>query len=160
MAKEIRLSQKIADEYRKELEHLTTVGEKEIAEKIKEARSFGDLSENAEYDAAKNEQGKLYARIAELQAILENCEIVDESELEKNQDTIHVGSRVVVLDLEFDEEETFVITVSQEANPVEGKVSEESPFGKALVNRKAGEEVTVEAPEGKIRYMIKSVERA
>ena len=144
MAKEYRLSAERFEELKQELTYLKTVREKEVAELIKEARSFGDLSENSEYDEAKNEQGKLYSRIAELEEIL---------------DIVHVGNTVVVEDLEFSEEETYQIVGSQEADPMNGRISEESPFGRALLGRKAGDEVVVEAPAGNIRYKITAIQR-
>ena len=155
MAKEYRLSAERFEELKQELTYLKTVREKEVAELIKEARSFGDLSENSEYDEAKNEQGKL--RIAELEEILSNYTII--SEQEKNMDIVHVGNTVVVEDLEFSEEETYQIVGSQEADPMNGRISEESPFGRALLGRKAGDEVVVEAPAGNIRYKITAIQR-
>ena len=157
MAKEYRLSAERFEELQQELTSLKTVREKEVAELIKEARSFGDLSENSEYDEAKNEQGKLYSRIAELEEILSNYTII--SEQEKNMDIVHVGNTVVVEDLEFSEEETYQIVGSQEADPMNGRISEESPFGRALLGRKAGDEVVVEAPAGNIRYKITAIQR-
>lgn len=157
MAKEYRLSAERAEELKQELTYLKTVREKEVAELIKEARSFGDLSENSEYDEAKNEQGKLYSRIAELDEILSNYTIIDESE--QHLDTIHVGNTVIVLDVEFDEEETYTIVGSQEADPMNGRISEESPFGRALLGKREGDDVTVEAPEGNIKYKIKAIQR-
>ena len=157
MAKEYRISAERLEELQKELTYLKTVREKEVAEQIKEARSFGDLSENSEYDEAKNEQGKLYSRMAELEEILSNYTIIDDSE--KSADMIHVGTTVVVKDLEFDEEETYEIVGSQESDPMNGRISEESPFGKALLGRKVGEEVIVEAPAGNLHYQILKIER-
>ncbi len=157
MAKEYRISAERLEELQQELTYLKTVREKEVAEQIKEARSFGDLSENSEYDEAKNEQGKLYSRMAELEEILSNYTIIDDSE--KSADMIHVGTTVVVKDLEFDEEETYEIVGSQEADPMNGRISEESPFGKALLGHKVGEEVVVEAPAGNLRYQILKIER-
>lgn len=156
MAKEYRLSAERAEELQKELVYLKTVREKEVAELIKEARSFGDLSENSEYDEAKNEQGKLYSRIAELDEILSNYTIIEEQET--SHDIVHVGSTVTVKDLEFDEVETYQIVGSQEADPMNGRISEESPFGKALLGQKSGEVVVVEAPEGNLRYEILKIE--
>lgn len=156
MAKEYRLSAERAEELQKELVYLKTVREKEVAELIKEARSFGDLSENSEYDEAKNEQGKLYSRIAELDEILSNYVIIEEEQTA--QDIVHVGSTVQVKDLEFDEEETYQIVGSQEADPMNGRISEESPFGKALLGQKSGKTVVVEAPEGNLRYQILKIE--
>ena len=157
MAKEYRISAERLEELKQELTYLKTVREKEVAELIKEARSFGDLSENSEYDEAKNEQGKLYSRMRELEEILSNYILIDEQE--KSADVIHVGTTVVVVDLEFDEELTYEIVGSQEADPMSGRISEESPFGKALLGRKSGDEVNVEAPAGNIRYKILKIER-
>ncbi len=157
MAKEYTLSAERLEELQKELVYLKTVREKEVAELIKEARSFGDLSENSEYDEAKNEQGKLYSRIAELDEILSNYTVIDDRE--KSADIVHVGSTVTVRDVEFDEEQTYQIVGSQEADPMNGRISEESPFGRALLGRRSGEEVTVEAPAGSIRYQIVGLHR-
>ena len=157
MAKEYRLSAERLEELKQELTYLKTVREKEVAELIKEARSFGDLSENSEYDEAKNEQGKLYSRIAELDEILSNYTIIEEQETAR--DIVHVGNNVVVKDLEFDETLTYQIVGSQEADPMNGRISEDSPFGKALMGSKAGSEITVEAPKGVIRYRVDKIER-
>ena len=157
MAKEYRLSAERLEELKQELTYLKTVREKEVAELIKEARSFGDLSENSEYDEAKNEQGKLYSRMAELEEILGNYTLI--SDQEKNVDIVHVGTTVLVRDLEFDEELSYQIVGSQEADPMNGRISEESPFGRALLGRREGEEVVVEAPAGNIRYQIIRIER-
>ena len=157
MAKEYRISAERLEELKQELTYLKTVREKEVAELIKEARSFGDLSENSEYDEAKNEQGKLYSRMRELEEILANYILIDDQE--KSADVVHVGTTVVVKDLEFDEELTYEIVGSQEADPMSGRISEESPFGKALLGRKIGDEVVVEAPAGSIRYQILKIER-
>ena len=140
-----------------ELEELKTVKRKEVAEKIKVARGFGDLSENSEYDEAKNEQGKLYSRIAELDEILSNYTLIEEQE--NHMDMVHVGNNVVVKDLEFDETLHYQIVGSQEADPMNGRISEDSPFGRALLGKKAGEEVVVEAPAGNIRYQIVEIQR-
>ena len=157
MAKEYRLSPERLEELKEELIYLKTVREKEVAEQIKEARSFGDLSENSEYDEAKNEQGKLYSRIAEVETILANCVVIEEDE--HDGDYVRMGSTVVVLDKEFDEEATYKIVGSQEADPMNGAISEDSPFGKALLGRNAGEDVTVDAPAGPVAYKILKVER-
>lgn len=141
-----------------ELEQLKTVKRKEVAEKIKVARGYGDLSENSEYDEAKNEQGKLYSRIAELEEILLHAVIVDESEMDS--DKISIGCRVVVTNLDNGKQlPEYTIVGSQEANVMERKVSEDSPFGKALMGTKAGDEITVEAPRGVIHYRVDSIER-
>ena len=126
MAKEYRLSAERLEELKQELTYLKTVREKEVAELIKEARSFGDLSENSEYDEAKNEQGKLYSRIAELDEILSNYTLIEEQE--NHMDMVHVGNNVVVKDLEFDETLHYQIVGSQEADPMNGRISEDSPL--------------------------------
>lgn len=151
MAKEYKLSAERLKELQDEMTYLKTVREKEVAELIKEARSFGDLSENSEYDEAKNEQGKLYSRIAQLEEILSNYVVIDE---EAGGDYVHLGSTVVVLDKEFDEEATYKIVGSQEADPMNGAISEDSPFGKALLGKSAGADVVVDAPSGAVEYKI------
>ena len=155
-ASRFKMSQERLDALKEELYYLETVREKEVAEQIKEARSFGDLSENSEYDEAKTEQGKLYSKIAELKVLIENAEIVDKAEHPK--DSVPLGSIVKVLDLEFDEEETYEIVGSQEANPKAGRISDDSPVGRALHTHRAGDTVTVAAPAGEIKLKILSVE--
>ena len=157
MAKEFKLSPERLKELQDELNYLKTVREKEVAELIKEARSFGDLSENSEYDEAKTEQGKLYSRIAEVENILSNYVVIEESE--ESGAYVRLGSTVTVLDKEFNEEETYKLVGSQEADPMNGAISEDSPFGKALLGRNAGEDVTVDAPAGPVEYKILKVER-
>ena len=157
MAKEYKLSPERLKELQEELNYLKTVREKEVAELIKEARSYGDLSENSEYDEAKNEQGRLYSRMAEVEEILANCVVIEEEETEG--DYIRMGSTVTVFDKEFEEEQTFRITGSQEADPMNGLISEESPFGKALMGRVEGDEIVVDAPSGPVEYKIIKVER-
>ena len=152
MAKEYKLSAERLEELKKELTYLKTVREKEVADQIKEARSFGDLSENSEYDEAKNEQGKLYSRIAEIEEILSNYVVIEESE--EAHDTVRIGSTITVLDKEFGEKETYQVVGSQEADPMNGRISEESPFGKALLGKSVGEDVVVDAPAGTIHYQI------
>lgn len=158
MAKEYKLSPQRHKELQDELTYLTTVREKEVAELIKEARSYGDLSENSEYDAAKNEQGKLYARMAELQEILQNCTIIEEDE-DTTGNYIRLGSTVTVYDVEFEEEQKYKIVGSQEADPMEGQISEDSPFGRTLLGHNEGEDIVVEAPGGPVSYKILKVER-
>lgn len=153
-----KMSQERLDALKEELHYLETTREKEVAELIKEARSFGDLSENSEYDEAKTEQGKLYSRIAELENILLHAVIVDETDMDS--DKVSIGCRVTVTNL--DNGKTlpeYTIVGSQEANVMERKVSEDSPFGKALMGSKAGSEITVEAPKGVIRYRVDKIER-
>lgn len=150
-----KMSRERYEELSKELEYMQTVREKEVSELIKEARSYGDLSENSEYDEAKEEQGKLYSKIAEYKALLANAEIVEPTEGKKG--VVGIGSRVRVLDLEFNEEEEYQIVGSQEANPQLGRISEESPFGRGLMGHKIGQTVTVEAPAGLLKFKIISV---
>ena len=141
-----------------QMNYLKTVREKEVAELIKEARSFGDLSENSEYDEAKNEQGKLYSRMAEIEEILSNYVVIEEEE--KDGDFIRLGSTVTVLDKEFNEEEVYQVVGSQEADPMNGLISEESPFGKALLGKVVGDDVVVEAPAGVLRYQVLDIQKA
>ena len=141
-----------------ELENLKVVRRKEVAAKIKEARDQGDLSENAEYDAAKDEQRDIEARIEELEKILKNAEVVDEDEV--NLDKISVGCTVTVYDVEFDEEMEFKIVGSTEANSLQGKISNESPVGRALLGCEVGETVTVETQAGDIAYKVLKIERS
>jgi transcription elongation factor GreA len=138
-----------------ELEYLQTVREREVADQIREARSFGDLSENSEYDEAKTEQGKLYSKIAELKNLLENAEIIEEI---KADGKIVMGSEITVRDLDLNEEQVFKIVGSQEANPLEGKISDESPFGAALLGRKKGDRITVQAPSGTLNFEILDIQ--
>ena len=151
-----KMSQERIDAIKAELNYLETVREKEVAELIKEARSFGDLSENSEYDEAKTEQGKLYSKIAELKVLIENAEIVDNMDTDAPKDTVTLGSIVKVLDEDF--EETYEIVGSQEANPRMGRISDDSPVGRALHGHRAGDVVTVAAPAGNIELKIISVE--
>ena len=158
MAKEYKLSAERLKELQDELTYLKTVREKEVADQIKEARSFGDLSENSEYDEAKNEQGKLYSRIAEVEEILANCVVIEEDENDHN--AVRLGSRITVLDLEFDEQETYEVVGSQEADPMNVRISEDSPFGRALLGKEVGEEVLVEAPAGNLHYKVLDIQKA
>lgn len=157
MAKEYKLSPQRLKELQDEMNYLKTVREKEVAELIKEARSFGDLSENSEYDEAKNEQGKLYSRIAELEEIIKLAVVVTGDTYAA--DEVSPGCRFVVKDLEFDEEEEYHFVGSQEADPMDGKISDESPFGKAMLGKKVGTVVEVEAPAGVIKYQIVKIEK-
>lgn len=141
-----------------ELHDLKVVKRKEVAGKIKEAREQGDLSENAEYDAAKDEQRDIEARIEEIEKILKNVEVVDEEEVDV--DTANVGCTVKVYDEEFEEEIEFKLVGSSEANSLQGKISNESPVGKALIGRGVGEEVDVETQAGTIRYKILEIQRS
>ena len=158
MAKEFKMSQTRYDELKQELDYSKTTRADEVAELIKEARGFGDLSENSEYDEAKNEQGKLYSRIAELEDILLHAVIVDEAEMDS--DKISIGCKVIVTNLDTRKQlPAYKIVGSQEADVMNRAISEDSPFGKALMGRKAGDEVIVEAPKGAIHYRVDSIER-
>ncbi len=141
-----------------ELHDLKVNRRKEVADKIREAREQGDLSENAEYDAAKDEQRDIEARIDELEAILKNAEVVDEEEVDLNK--INVGCVVKVFDVEYDEELEFNIVGSTEANSLQGKISNESPVGAALIGKKVGDKVKVETQMGVIEYKVLSIEKA
>lgn len=141
-----------------ELDDLIVVKRKEVAQKIKEAREQGDLSENAEYDAAKDEQRDIEARIEEIEKILKNAEIVDEDEV--NTDAINIGCQVTILDCEFDEELVYKIVGSTEANSLKGKISNESPVGRALIGKKVGEMVSVDTQVGTVQYKVLDIQRA
>ena len=158
MVKEFKMSQERYDELKAELDYSKTTRADEIAELIKEARGFGDLSENSEYDEAKNEQGKLYSRIAELEDILLHVVIIDESEGASN--AVSIGCTVTVVDLKTGREmPPYKVVGSQEADPMHRAISEESPFGKALMGAKEGDEFSVEAPVGIIHYRVEKIER-
>ena len=141
-----------------ELQDLKVVQRKEIAQKIKEAREQGDLSENAEYDAAKDEQRDIEARIEELEKILKNAEVVVEDEVDV--DKINIGCKVIIMDMEFNEELEYKIVGSTEANSLKGKISNESPVGKALIGAKIGDVVTVETQAGEIQYKVLGIDRS
>ena len=157
MAKEYKLTVIRMKELEEELQYLKTIREKEVAELIKEARSFGDLSENSEYDEAKNEQAKLYGRIAEVENILAHAVIIDETEDAAGR--VGLGCTVKVRDVEFDETDIYAIVGSQEANPKEHRTSDDSPFGRAMIGKTAGDSVEVEAPVGTLQFEILSVEK-
>ena len=141
-----------------ELQYLKVVKRKEIAQKIKEAREQGDLSENAEYDAAKDEQRSIEAKIEELEKIIRNAEVIDESTFDK--DTVSIGSTVRFYDEEFDEELEYRIVGSTESDIMKGLISNESPLGKALVGSKLGQEIEVESAEGVSKYRVLEISRS
>ena len=149
-----KMSRERYEELQKELEYMQTVREKEVQEAIKEARSYGDLSENSEYDEAKEEQGKLYSKIAEYKNLLQNAEIVEHVQ---RSGIVRIGATVRVLDLEFNEECEYKIVGSQEVNAMQGRISDDSPFGRGLMGHKVGETVLVEAPVGSLKYEILDV---
>ncbi len=138
-----------------ELEELKTVKREDISEKIRIARGFGDLSENSEYDQAKNDQALVEARIAQIEDQLKNIQILDADSLKGN--VAQVGCKVTLLDLELDEEMTYRIVSAVEANSVQDAISEESPVGKAIIGHKAGQEVLVKVPAGEIKFKILSI---
>ena len=157
MAKEYKITSLRLRDLEKELNYLKTTREREIAAMIAEARSYGDLSENSEYDAAKNEQAKLYGRIAELEDILSHAVII-EDENEANG-RVGLGCTVVVENVKTGVQTTYIITGSQEANPMEGKLSDDSPFGRAAVGKSEGDVFTVNAPAGSYEMKVISVTR-
>ena len=146
-----KMSEERLQELKAELVYLQTVREKEVAQQIKEARSFGDLTENSEYDEAKTEQGKLYAKIAEIKNLIENAEIVYASD---QTDSIGIGSRVTVRDLEFGTEDTYEIVGSQEADPTLSRISDDSPFGRGLMDKRKGDIIEIDAPAGVLKFEI------
>ncbi|MCI8691072.1 MAG: transcription elongation factor GreA [Oscillibacter sp.] len=157
MEKEYKMSAARAKELQEELNYLKTTRSDEVAEQIKVARGFGDLSENSEYDEAKNEQGKLYSRIAELEEIIQHIVIVEES---TDTDVVSIGCKITVQDSENRMgPQTYTIVGSQEADPMHGIISENSPFGKAFIGAREGDAVTVEAPIGNINYKVLKIER-
>lgn len=157
MAKEFKLTKLRHEELLKELEYLKTTREREVADMIAEARSYGDLSENSEYDAAKNEQAKLYGRIAEVEDILNHAVLIEDENAASGR--VGLGATVVLKDDETGFETEYRITGSQEANPMEHKLSDDSPIGRAIVGKAAGEQVTVHAPAGDFTMTVISVSR-
>ena len=144
-------------QYEDELQNLKVVRRKEVAQKIKEAREQGDLSENAEYDAAKDEQRDIELRIEELEKLLKNAEVVVEEEIDVNK--INIGCKVKLLDVEYDEEMEFYIVGSTEANSLQNKISNEAPVGRALIGKSVGDVVDVETQAGIIQYNVLAIQR-
>ena len=144
-------------QYEDELQNLKVVRRKEVAQKIKEAREQGDLSENAEYDAAKDEQRDIELRIEELEKLLKNAEVVVEEEIDVNK--INIGCKVKLLDVEYDEEMEFFIVGSTEANSLQNKISNEAPVGRALIGKSVGDVVDVETQAGIIQYKVLEIQR-
>ena len=157
MKKEFKMSQSRFDELQTELNFLKTTRSDEVAEMIKVARGFGDLSENSEYDEAKNEQGKLYSRINELENVLLHAVIIEEGDMPT--DRVTIGSTVTVTDVKRGKNRKFRIVGSQEADAMNGIISEDSPCGKALMGAREGQQVTVVAPAGEIQYTVDKIER-
>ena len=157
MAKVIKLTEDGLKKLEEELEYLKTAGRADIAEKIKVARGYGDLSENSEYDEAKNEQAKIEARIVEIEEMLKNVEIIED--VKGNAKTVMVGVKVKVLDEEYGDECEYRVVGSTEADPREGKFSDESPVGRALMGKKIGDEVIVEAPGGEFKLKVVGISK-
>ena len=151
------MTQEGFDKLQEELHQLRTTGRAEVSEKIRVARGFGDLSENSEYDEAKNEQAKIEARIVEIEAMLKNVEIIED--VKGNTKSVIVGVKVKVLDEEYGDECEYRVVGSTEADPRNGKISDESPVGKALLGKKIGEEVIVEAPGGEFKLKILGISK-
>ncbi|MDR0381842.1 MAG: transcription elongation factor GreA [Oscillospiraceae bacterium] len=156
MQKQYKLTEERLRNLQDELIYLRTVREKEVAEQIKEARSFGDLSENSEYDEAKNEQGRLFSRMVELEDIIAHAVVLQPDNLDTDQ--VVAGCRVRVQDLDSQEQEEYAVVGSQEANPLENRISDESPFGRALVGSRVGDDVSFEVPAGVLRYRILGIQ--
>ena len=150
--KQVVLTGEGLERLEKELEFLKTVQRKDVAEKIKQARAFGDLSENAEYDEAKNEQAQVETRIVHLENMLRNAKVIDDDDV--STDVVSLGSKVKVLDVEYDEELQYIIVGSTEANPTQMRVSDESPVGSALIGKKVGDVVETAVPMGTIKLKI------
>ena len=157
MAKTIKITDAGLKKLQQELEALNTEGRADIAEKIKVARGYGDLSENSEYDEAKNEQAKLEARILEIEAMLKNVEIIED--IKGKAKTVVIGCKVKVLDMEFGDEDEYRVVGSTEADSRQGKISDESPMGKALLGKKIGDEVIFEAPAGEFKVKILEISK-
>lgn len=157
MAKQTILTYEGLKKLEEELEYLKTVKRQEVAERIKQARAFGDLSENSEYDEAKNEQAFVEGRIATLEAMLRNAKVIDEDDI--TLDKVSIGSTVKVYDEDLGEEVEYTIVGSPEADPSQMKISDESPVGKALLGHSVGEVVNVEVPDGIIKMKILEIRR-
>ena len=157
MAKQIVMTESGLEKLKEELDFLKSVKRKEAAENVGIARSFGDLSDNSEYDEAKNEQAKVEAQIAELEETIKHVTVISDSEIQT--DSVRPGVTVGVLDMEFDEEDEFMIVNSHEVDPVARKISDQSPIGKALIGAKVGDVVTVEVPDGTAQFKILKITR-
>ncbi|WP_296130156.1 transcription elongation factor GreA [uncultured Anaerococcus sp.] len=152
--KEVILTKEKLEKLEDELEYLKTKKRPEMAEKIKIARSFGDLSENADYDEAKNEQGEVESRIMKIEDMIRNAKTI---EVVENSDTVGVGNTVTLFDEEFEEEVVYKIVGTAESNPLEGYISNESPVGEAIIGHKVDDRVEVETPNGKMYFVIKGI---
>ena len=150
--KEVVLTFEGLKKLEQELEYLKTVKRREVAERIKQALSFGDISENSEYDEAKNEQAQVEGRILQLEGMLKRAKVIDEDDIKT--DVVSIGSKVSIFDMEFEEEVEYYIVGSTEADPSKYKISNESPVGKALIGKAKDEIVEVQVPDGVIKYKI------
>lgn len=151
-SKEVILTQGGLEKLEKELEHLKSIKRREVAARIKTAISFGDISENSEYEDAKNEQAFIEGRIITLEKMLRNVRLIDDAET--SGDKVGIGSTVILKDLEFDEDFKYTIVGSAEANPAENKISNESPVGKAILGKKINDTVEVSVPAGVLKYQV------
>ena len=157
MAKQIIVSHEGLKKLQQELEHLKTVKRKEVALAIQKARAYGDLSENSEYDEAKNEQAEIEGKIANLEATLENAIVLDDAEL--GTDKVNVGNKVTVHNIDEDEETEYKIVSTAEADPIIGLISDDSPLGKALIGQRKGDSINVETPMGIVKYTITDISK-
>ncbi len=157
MAKQIIVSHEGLSKLQQELEYLKTVKRKEVAQAIQKARAYGDLSENSEYDEAKNEQAEIEGKIARLEETLENAIVLDDSDL--GTDTVHVGNKVTVHNIDDGEEVEYKIVSTAEADPIMYLISDDSPLGKALIGQKKGDSINVETPMGIVKYTITNISK-
>ena len=157
MAKQIIVSKEGLKKLQQELEHLKTVKRKEVALAIQKARAYGDLSENSEYDEAKNEQAEIEGKIAHLEETLENAIVLDDSEL--GTDKVNVGNKVMVHNIDTDEDCEYKIVSTTEADPIQFKISDDSPLGKALLGQRKGDSINVETPMGIVKYTITNISK-
>ncbi len=157
MAKQIIVSNEGLKKLQQELEYLKTVKRKEVALAIQKARAYGDLSENSEYDEAKNEQAEIEGKIANLEITLENAIVLDDSEL--GTDKVNVGNKVMVHNIDTGEEAEYKIVSTTEADPMEFRISDDSPLGKALLGQRKGDSINVETPMGIIKYTITEISK-
>lgn len=157
MAKQIVVTESSFEKLKEELDYLKNVKRKEAAENVGIARSFGDLSENSEYDEAKNEQAKIEAQISELEETIAHAKIISDHEIQT--DMVSIGVYVTVHDMDFDEDVGYQIVSSREVDPLENKISDQSPIGKALIGTKIGDVVTVEVPDGVAKFKVIKIEK-
>ncbi|MCQ2436382.1 MAG: transcription elongation factor GreA [Clostridia bacterium] len=157
MAKQMVVTESGLQKLKEELDYLKNVKRKEAAENVGIARSFGDLSENSEYDEAKNEQAKLESQISELEETLAHITVINDHEI--NTETVSIGVSVLVLDMDYDEEVTYHLVGSREVSPLDNKISDQSPIGKALIGTKVGDVVSVEVPDGIAKFKVLKIEK-